>query len=290
MILITGAAGQSGQATVGEFVRRRQPVRAMVRDVNRAAALRDLPGVELVEGDMLRPSTLGPALDDVDRVLLISSSDGTMLEAQCTFVDAARAAGVPHVIKFSGQESGIGFEPGNFRFTRLHRQIERYLEASSLAWTHLRPSQFMQVYLREARSITERGVLALPAGKITLAPVDVLDIAKVAHGLLTTDGHEGRGYQMTGPQALTMADIAAAISRAIAKTVAYVSVSPAEKRASMLAAGVPDEIAEALYDRAVERLAHPESQVCLTAHEMFDLPATTFGEFAQRHAKAFGRS
>jgi uncharacterized protein YbjT (DUF2867 family) len=194
------------------------------------------------------------------------------------------------VVKFSGRESGVGFEPTNFRFTRLHQQIERYLEASGLAWTHLRPSQFMQVYLREARSVAERGVLALPAGQITLAPVDVLDIAKVAHGLLTTDGHEERGYQMTGPQALTMADIAAAISRAVAKKVAYVSVSPAERRASMLAASVPDDIAEALYDQATERLAHPESQVCLTAHEMFAVPATTFDEFAQRHAKAFGRN
>lgn len=287
MILVTGGTGQNGRAVVSEFARRGRPVRALVREANRADGLRGLPGVEVAEGDMLRPQTLGPALAGVGRALMISSADATMVEAQCTFVDAARAAGVRHVIKFSGLESGIGFNQENFRFTRNHQQIERYLEGSGVAWTHLRPGQFMQVYLRESRAIATRGVLALPAGQISLAPVDVLDIAQVAFHLLTTDGHERRSYPMTGPQALTMTEIAATISQTTGKPVTYVSITPEEHRAAMLAKGVPEDLADALYNQALERLRHPQTRVSLQTHEAFGVRPTTFAEFISRHADEF---
>jgi uncharacterized protein YbjT (DUF2867 family) len=287
MILITGAAGQNGRAAVKEFARRGRAVRALVRNASGAGDLGQLAGVEVVEGDMLRPRSLGRALVGVERALMISSADGSMVEAQCTFVDTARDAGVRHVIKFSGQESGVGFDARNFRYTRNHQQIERYLEASGLAWTHLRPSQFMQVYLREARSIAARGVLALPAEQIRLSPVDVQDIAQVAFHLLTTDGHEGRSYPMTGPQALTMTEIAETISQAIGKQITYVNISPQDRRDAMLAAGVTAEFAQDLYDQAVERLKHPESRISLESHAAFGLQPTTFADFARRHTAAF---
>jgi uncharacterized protein YbjT (DUF2867 family) len=290
MILVTGAAGQNGRAVVAEFASRGVPVRALVRDANRADGLRGLAGVEITEGDMLRPRTLGPTLDGVERALMISSADATMVEAQCTFVDAARASGTRHVIKFSGLESGIGFNQQNFRYTRNHQQIERYLEASGIAWTHLRPGQFMQVYLRESRAIATSGVLALPAGHISLSPVDVLDIAQVAFHLLTTDGHEGRSYPMTGPQELTMTQIAATISLATGKPVTYASITPQERKTAMLAAGVSADVAEALYDQAVERLRHPRSAVSLQTHAAFGVKPTTFAEFASRHAATFAAS
>src|SRR5260370_28333509 len=153
MSLITGPTGWSGPAVWREFARQKEPVRALVRNRAKARAFETFPIVEVVEGDMLRPETLGAALDGVDRVLLISSSNERMLETQCMFIDAAKKAGVRHTIKFSGAESGVGFNQRNFRFTRMHEDIERYLERSGLAWTHLRPSQFMQVYLREAPTI-----------------------------------------------------------------------------------------------------------------------------------------
>jgi uncharacterized protein YbjT (DUF2867 family) len=287
MILVTGAAGLSGQAVLKEFAQHEVPVRALVRDVSRANTLRELPGIDVIDGDMMQPLSLGRALDGVDRALMISTADASLVEAQCTFVDAAAAAGVKHVVKFSGAESNIGFKQQNFRHTRNHRQIERYLEASRLAWTHLRPSQFMQVYLRETRSIVADGVLALPAGDIRLAPVDVDDIAKAAFRLLTTDGHEGKIYPMTGPQALRMTEVAALISDAIGRPVQYVSVSPEQQRETMLAAGVPRDFADAVLDQAYGRLRHPEAQVLLETHKELDIEPTTFGEFIRRHKHLF---
>src|SRR5262249_35330474 len=147
---------------VQEFARRGIPVRALVRSRTKASLLETLPGVEVVEGDMRRPETLGRALKGVDRALMISSSDPQMIETQSSFIDASKKAGVRHVVKFSGKESSIGFNPANFRFTRMHEEIERYLESSGLGWTHLRPSQFMQVYLREVPTIVTKSAIFLP--------------------------------------------------------------------------------------------------------------------------------
>src|SRR5262252_3185944 len=192
MILVTGAAGLNGSAIVREFSRNGVAVRALVRDRSRAVALAELPYVELVEGDMARAETLDRILEGIDRALMRSSSNPQMLETQRRFVDACKAAGVAHVVKFSGKESSIGFDANHFLFTQMHEEIERYLEQSGLIWTHLRPSQFMQVYLREAPTIAGKGLLELPLDDVRLSPVDIEDIAKIAFALLTQGGHQGR--------------------------------------------------------------------------------------------------
>jgi uncharacterized protein YbjT (DUF2867 family) len=287
MILVTGATGLNGTAIIREFARHGEPVRALVRDRAKARPFDGLPSVEVVEGDMAKPDSLAAALDGVERALMISSAGPQMADTQRAFVDACRKAGVRHVIKFSGAESSIGFDAKKFRFTRMHEDVERYLEASGLAWTHLRPSQFMQVYLREAPTIVAQSAIFLPAQGIELSPVDVDDIAKIAFALLRTGGHERKSYDITGPQALTMTDIADHISRAIGKPVRYVAVQPEERRRALLAAGVPPAIADALDEQAAERLRCPQSRVDLSAHQMFGVRPTTFGEFATRHAAIF---
>ena len=287
MILVTGAAGLNGSAVVREFSRNGVAVRALVRDRSKAGQLGELPHVELVQGDMARGATLDRALEGIDRVLMISSANPQLLETQSRFVDACKAAGVAHVVKFSGKESGIGFDANKFRFTRMHEEAERYLEQSGLAWTHLRPSQFMQVYLREAPTIAAKGLLLLPLEDVRLSPVDVEDVAKIAFALLTRGGHQGRAFEITGPQALGMAEIAAAIGEATGKPVRYQNISPEERRRGMQAAGLPPFTVDALDEQALERLRHPQSRVDLGTHELFGVKPTSFAEFARRHAAVF---
>jgi uncharacterized protein YbjT (DUF2867 family) len=286
-ILVTGATGRPGSAVVREFARRGQPVRALVRTPEKASALEGLHSVELAPGDMLRPETLGAALDGVDRVLMISGAGPEMLETQCTFIDAARRAGVRHVVKLSGEDSTIGFETELFRSTRSHGQVERYLQASGLAWTLLRPSQFMQVYHEEAPAIAAHGELRLPLGDARLAPVDIEDIARVAHAVLRSEGHGGRAYRMTGPEALSMTEVAARISDATGRPVRYVDVRPEAKRREWLALGYPPARADAFLQLFAERRRLRESRVDVTTHEEFGLTPTTFVEFARRTARVF---
>jgi uncharacterized protein YbjT (DUF2867 family) len=287
MVLVTGAAGLSGSIVIREFAQQNTPVKALVRDRARAKAFETFPTVEIVEGDMLRPETLRAALQGVDRVLMISSANSQMVETQCTFIDAAKRAGVSHIVKFSGAESGVGFKAKNFRFTRMHEEIERYLERSGIAWTHLRPSQFMQVYLREIPSIVKHGAFYQALENVKLSPVDLEDVAKVAFGLLNTNGHESKSYDMTGPEALSMPEIAESISKAIEQPVRYVDITQAERRQALLNAGISADFADALDEQANERRRCPESRISLAAHEMFGIKPTTFAEFARRNALVF---
>ena len=287
MILITGAAGLSGSAIVNEFSLNRVPVRALVRDRIKADAIAKLPGVEVVEGDMDRPETLGPALEGIEQAMMISSSSATMVSTQTTFIDACRTAGVNRIVKFSGKESGIDFDAAKFPFTRMHEEIEDYLENSGLSWTHLRPAQFMQVYLRASATIAQKGMLFLPHEEVALSPVDIMDVAKIAFAVLTRGRRENLSLDITGPQELTMAAIAKIIGEAIGKPVRYQSIDPEEHRRVMAAAGLPRFMIDALSEQAAERRRHPVSAINLGAHEAFGIEPTRFEQFAKRHAAIF---
>lgn len=288
MILVTGATGVSGSLIIREFARQQVPVRALVRSRAKARVFEAFPTVEIVEGNMLRPETLGVALDNVDRVLMISSAAERMLETQCTFIDAARKAGVRHMVKFSGKDSSAGFNSNHFRTTRLHEAIERYLEESGLAWTHLRPSQFMQFYFPGAPAMNlTSDTLALPMQNARLSPIDIEDIAKMVFTLLRSSGHEGKSYDMTGPEALTMAEVAGRISQVTGRTIVYRNITLEEYRQAMLAAGASPERADAFVELWGERRKWDESSVDLGAHEILGVCPTPFAEFARRNAAVF---
>jgi uncharacterized protein YbjT (DUF2867 family) len=173
----------------------------------------------------------------------------------------------------------------------MHKDIEEHLEKSGLAWTHLRPTGFMQEYLREAPSIINDGAFYLPLGDVRLNPVDLVDVGRVAFLLLGDGGHEGEQIPVTGPEALTMAEIADRISRATGSKVRYVPISPDVRRQALIAHGIPAEFADALDKQVEERLKGGiESQVDLSAHRLFNVKPTNFLEFAQRNAEAFSRA
>jgi len=286
MILLTGATGTAGSLIADEFVQKREKVRILVRDRTRAIGFEKVPTVEIVEGDMSKRSSLGSALEGVDRVLMISGPRMEMVETQCTFIDACTAAGVRHIIKFSGLDAR---PETTFPFGLMHKEIEKYLEKSGLSWTHLRPTGFMQEYLREAPSIIHQGALYFALGDVRLNPIDLIDVAKVGFLLLRDGGHEGARFPMTGPESLTMTEVAYRISRANGRTVQYVAVSPIRRRQALIAHGIPPEFADALDKQGAERLQGGlESQVDLSTHQLFNIKPTTFLEFAQKNAEAFG--
>jgi uncharacterized protein YbjT (DUF2867 family) len=289
MILVTGAAGLTGSIVIREFARQGLPVRALVRQSAQAAQFDALPTVEVVTGDMLAPKTLSAALDGVDRALMISTAAVQMIDTQCTFIEAAKSAGVQHIVKIAGIDSGVGFDPYAFRAGRWHAHVERYLEGSGIAWTHIRPVQFMQFYLPS----TVTGVdpiqreLVMPIGDSELSPVDIDDIAKVAVALLHSQGHHGKRYFMTGPEALTMSQIVDRISQATGTSFTYRAVSLDEKRRQLAAAGLPTEALELLDELFSERARCTKSYVDLSTHNTFGVEPTSFAQFARRHAHEF---
>jgi uncharacterized protein YbjT (DUF2867 family) len=284
MILVTGATGLNGGELVRLLSARGVPVRALVRNASRAAALSSLANVEIVEGDMERPETLAEPLRGVDRAMLISSSNAAMLDVQSNFIDAARKAGVTHMVKLSGIIPDID---SPFRFARMHGEIELKLERSGIAFTHLRAGEFMHSYFRQVPAIVARGALFLPMEDARIASIDVGDIAEVAAKALTESGHEGKTYPLTGPEALTMAEVAKKLSAATGREISYVNVAPEEAKRARLAAGVPEYTADALDELFAERRKGKESEVYPVFEELIGRRPTSFDEFARRNAAIF---
>jgi len=283
-ILVTGATGLTGSELVRRLSARGVPVRALARNREKAALLSTLPNVEIVEGDMAQPETLIKSLQGVERAMLISSSDPAMQEVQCNFIDAARKAGVKYVVKLSGIMPEID---SPFRFARMHGEIEKQLEQSGMAFTHLRAGEFFPAYFRQVRPIMAKGALTLPMEDACIASIDIGDIAEVAAICLTSSGHEGKTYPITGPEALRMAEVAQKLSAATGKTIGYINVLPEEARQANLANGMPPYLADALFELFAERRKGKESQVSPVIPTIFGWQPTSFDEFAARNAAVF---
>ena len=284
MILVTGANGLNGTEVVQRLAARGVPVRALVRNTSKAEKFSGLPHVEVVQGDMAHPATLSAAFHGVDRAMLISSSDPAMLEVQTNFIEAAQKAGVKYIVKLSGIMPDLD---SPFRFARMHGEIERRLEESGMAFTHLRAGEFFPAYFRQVQSIVAKGTLALPMEDAKIASIDIGDIAEVAAITLTTAGHEGKIYPLTGPEALSMSEVAEKLSAATGRNIRYVNIAPEEAKQANLSRGMPPHLADALFELFAERRKGKESHVSLVIPTIFGWQPTSFDTFARRNAAIF---
>jgi uncharacterized protein YbjT (DUF2867 family) len=160
-------------------------------------------------------------------------------------------------------------------------------EASGMAYTHLRPGEFMTVYFRQASNIASKGALFLPMEDARIASIDIGDIAEIAAKVLTESVHEGKVYPLTGPEALSMVEVAAKLSAATGKPIRYVNVPPEDARRAQLAAGMPPFLADALYELFSERRSGIEAKVWPDSERLLGRRPTSFDEFARRNAVAF---
>jgi len=136
-------------------------------------------------------------------------------------------------------------------------------------------------------TIVAKGVFFLPMEDAKIASIDVGDIAEVAATVLTTQGHEGKIYPLTGPEALSMAEVAEKLSTAAGMTIRYVNVAPEQSRQAQIDAGVPEARADALAELFAERRKGKEGNVYPDIEAIIGRRATSFDEFARRHAAIF---
>ncbi|GHO89150.1 SDR family oxidoreductase [Dictyobacter formicarum] len=285
MILITGATGLTGTALVNEFRKHNARVRILTRDTQNAKMFEDDPNIEIVVGDMLNPETLDDALKGVDKVALLSTADPlAMAETQISLINAAKKAGVRHIVKLSCLNPD---KKSPARFLRMHAEIEKHLEDSGIAWTHIRPAHFMQMYMLDSPTVIAQDSLFIPIGDAFIAPTDVHDIVKVFHAVLTTEGHEGKIYELSGPDSMMMNDIAAQLSRALGRTIHYVNVTPEQERQQLVSFGMPEQLADAVNELYSERRKGSESKVLLETHKLFGIQPTPFAEFVAQNVEVF---
>jgi uncharacterized protein YbjT (DUF2867 family) len=286
MILVTGGTGTTGREIINELKKSGATgVRALVRDRAKASFISEA-GFEIVEGDFERPETLDAALAGVERALLLTAPSPQTFEQQRAFIEAAKRAGVRHVVKVSAFGADANAPEG---FGKWHGQAEDFLKESGLSWTILQPNFFMQNLLGQAAQIAAEGKIYQPVGDAKASFIDVRDIAAVASRTLTEDGHEGKTYVLTGPEALSLVEVAAKLSDATAREIVYVPITPEQFRAGALAAGLPEWLVGAL-ERLNEILAAGyAATVTDDVRRVAGREPITFDEFARDHAKAFRR-
>ena len=282
MILVTGATGTNGVELINQLAAMGEPCRALVRDPQEAEKL--LPAdTQISRGDLSDRASLDEAMRDVEKVFLLCPVHPKQTEWEANVIDAAKAAGVRRLVKFSVIHAS---PESSSSLLRWHAATEQRIRASGIPFTFLRPNMFMQELLRQADAIRSQGQFYLPLGEAKVSLTDVRDNAAVAATALTGSGHEGKTYEITGPRALSFAEVAQILSRAIGKQVRYVPITMEQFKQAVASTGAPqwlgDVVGElyATFDPANSVVRDGVKQA--TGRE-----PRTFEAFAMENARAF---
>jgi uncharacterized protein YbjT (DUF2867 family) len=280
MILVFGSTGTTGGEVARQLIAAGRQPRLLVRSPKSAREFQD--DAELVEGDLDRPESIEAAMKGVERMYLVSSGvRGRTQEIEA--IDAAKRAGVRHVVKLSV----FGADAPFYTFARWHGEVENHLKGSGLAWTMLRPVNFTTNALQWAESVRASGSFYQPTGDGRWPAIDPADIGAVAVQALTAANHEGKAYALTGPEALSASQYAQKISTAIGKPVRFVDVPPEAAHDQLLKSGMPTEYVDAILDLFAAMKAGKLSTVADGVERAAGKKPFSFDDWIRRNAAAF---
>jgi len=282
-LLITGATGMIGSLLADALVDQGVEFTVMLRPGGSGDRIAGKPGVSSTEGDFDDPESLRRALEGVDRAFLLTNSTERTEAQQIAFVEAARAQRVGHVVYLSQLAS----DPQSpVRFLRYHGAVEAALRNSTVGWTFVRPNLILQAYIPFAPMIAQ-GALQAPIGDAAVSVVDARDIAAVAAAALTEDGHVGKTYTVTGPAAVTHAEIATELGDAVGRTVRFESIPPEAFLAALTGAGMPEWQAEGLLEDYAHYVRGEASAVSPDVAQVTGTSPRSLRDFAHDYSDAF---
>lgn len=221
--LVTGATGDVGARVVDLLVRRGERPRVFVRDVRKARS-RFGDRVDIFVGDLASRESLAAALEGIDEFFLVNSGPQIPVRDELAST-AAKAAGVKHLVKLSSMDVQHGLAIGAW-----HERGEAAIRASGIPFTFVQPTGFMSNLLAWVPSIKAEGVVQASTGNGRRAFIHSDDIAAVAVMTLTNRAYDGESLPITGPEALSFAEVTAKIGAAIGKPLAFQSISDEEAR------------------------------------------------------------
>ena len=279
MILVTGSSGTVGTELLKQLATKGAKVRAAHHSRPPAKA----QGIESARVDLSTGDGLDAAVKGCDAVFLLSGGLPDQTAAELRAVEAARRAGVKRIVKLSV----MGAEGEDYSFAKIHRPVERAIESSGVAWTHLRPNGFMQNFVTyDGETIRSQGAIYHAAGDAKISHVDVRDIAAVAVAALTAKGreHEGKAYTLSGPEGLSFAQVAEKLSAATGREIRYVDLSESDYRQGLIGAGIPAPYAEQLVELARYYAAGRASKVTTAVRDVTGREPLRFDQFSRENA------
>lgn len=284
MIVVFGATGTVGGHVLGALRAQGAPVRAVARSQHKADALAD-DGVQAVVADITDPTGLQDALRGADHVFLATPASAGQVALEGTVVDALAGTSA-HLVKLAAlgydavpADEGIALAANHARVVEHARQV-------GVALTVLAPTGFMTNLLGSAGTVAQ-GTLPGSAGDGGTAWIDPADVGAVAAHVLTTPGHEGRSYDLTGPEVLTHAQLAERLSAALGREVRYVDVPPPQFTAALQSAGLDAWLAAALTELQQLYRAHAAEVVTDEVRKATGRDARTVDDWLAEHRAAF---
>jgi uncharacterized protein YbjT (DUF2867 family) len=241
LILVIGGRSKIGTALVADLLARGEQVRVLARPTE---APEVSEGAGTVTGDLADEGSLVTAMDGIEKVFLLSSPHPDAVRWHRNAIDAARRTQVQLLVRSSilGADRETPAE-----FISAHTECDRYLEKSGLPYAIVRPNLFQQnVPESTIPSIDGSGTFYADAGQARLSMVDTRDVAAVAAAVLTEPGHAGAGYDVTGPEALSYADVAAKLTTVLGRPISYVDAPDDAVRQALVGFGLSEWFAGAL--------------------------------------------
>ena len=284
-LLVTGATGNIGSELVKQLSAAGIAVRGMVRK-QPDVAKNTLPGVEFVTADFDDPASMSRALEGIERAFLVTNSSERVEAQQLRFVEVARAAGLQQIVYLSQLHAAMD---SPVRFLRYHAVVEEAIVSSGMAFTNLRPNLIMQALLGFRPSLVAEGRFYAPLGDARVSIVDVRDVAVIAAAALTENGHEGKTYDITGPESLTHTEMAARLSEALGKSISFVDVPEAEMRNALLSFRFPEWQADGLIEDYAHYRRGEAAAISTVVEDVTGVPARSFSTFAQDYKQAFSQ-
>jgi uncharacterized protein YbjT (DUF2867 family) len=236
-ILVIGARSTIGSALIEELLARRETPRALI-PLDQDGELHFPESVDMVAGELADPASLVEAMQGVDRVFLLSEPTPDEVRLNSNAIRVAKGMGIRLLVRCST----LGANPSSPAvLIRDHGQSDRYLEQSRLPYVILRPNRLLQSVVETTiPSIDADGRFAVNAGSARISMVDARDVAAAAATVLTEPGHEGRRYDVTGPEALSYGEVARRLARAIGWPTTYVDTADDAMRKALRASGMDE--------------------------------------------------
>jgi uncharacterized protein YbjT (DUF2867 family) len=283
MIVVTGATGTIGSRVVGELTAAGIPCRAFVRDAAKASAVLG-DDVAVAVGDFADPASIRAAVDGADALVLSSGNDPRQVEFEANVIDTTAGASRCPIVKIGS----VGADPASpAEFVAWHGRSEAHLAGSGLPATVLRGSFYMTNLLAAADSLAHGGPLVAPAGAARIAMVDPRDIAASVVAVLTGSGHHGNTYELTGPEALTYAQVAETLTRVLGRSVEFVDAPEPAVREALIASGMPEWFANGFLSLFAELRRGIAATVTTTVEDLTGRPSTPLASFVEDHAAVF---
>ena len=276
---VSGATGAVGGRVAARLAELGYSLRLIVREAGRAP---ELPGAETTEASYGEPQKLRDALSGARTFFMVSAGEARdRVRQHGAAVDAAVAAGVERIVYLSF----LGASPeATFTFARDHWHTEEHVRASGLRHTFLRDSLYLDFLPGMAGP---DGVIRGPAGDGRVAAVARDDIADAAVAVLLGQDHDGRTYDLTGPEAITLHEVARELSRATGRGISYHPESLEEAYASRASYGAPEWEVEG-WVTSYAAIATGEMDVVSDAVQRLTGHAPmTLAEFLRRHPESY---